>query len=135
MEKNIKDIYVEDFQDAVNDLVMRNRSVLDILTKFQASCAKVNRAVVKSVTHCGCIEVAAKKQHFPENEDIKSISKLLDSHLKGKLCKGCSETIREEIGGNLFYLAALCNALDISMYDVILEEKKRLDTLGPYSLR
>lgn len=135
MENSINDILVEDFQDAVSELVMRNRSILDILTKFQASCAKVNRSVVKSATHCGCLEISAKKQNFPEDGDIKSNAKRLDSHIKGKLCKDCMQTIEEEIGCTLFYLAAICNTLDISLYDVILEEKKRLETLGSFSLR
>jgi len=44
-------------------------------------------------------------------------------------------TIEDEIGSTLFYLAALCNTLGISLYDVILQEKKKLVTLGPFSLR
>lgn len=135
MGKNINDIFAEDFQDAVNELLIRNRSILDILTKFQSANAKVNRAVIKAVTSCGCLKIEAHKQSFPEDGDLKNISKFLDSHLRGKLCNNCMHTIEEEIGGALFYLAALCNALNISMYDVILKEKKRLDTLGPYSFK
>lgn len=135
MGKNLNDIYTEDFQEAVNELIMRNRSILDILTKFQSASAKVNRSVIKSVTNCGCLKINAQKQNFPQNGDIETISKLLDSHVKGKLCENCMRTIEDEIGGTLFYLAALCNTLGISLYDVILQEKKKLDTLGPFSLR
>ena len=55
--------------------------------------------------------------------------------MEGKLCSECRVTIEEEVGGTLFYLAALCNALDISLYDVILKEKDNLSTLGNYSLK
>ena len=126
----------EDFQqEVVNDLITRNRSILDILTKFQSACAKVNRSVIKSVTTCGCLNIVAKKQNFPEGENLENISKLLDTHLKGKLCENCRNTVEEEIGGTLFYLAALCNTLGISMYDVILKEKTRLGTLGQFNLK
>jgi NTP pyrophosphatase (non-canonical NTP hydrolase) len=131
----MNDIYAEDFQHAVNELIMRNRSILDILSKFECASSKVNRACVKAVTNCGCLSITAKKQNFPEGRDFEGLSKLLDSHLKGKLCANCMQTIEDEIGGVLFYLAALCNTLNISLYDVILKEKKRLDTLGPYSLK
>lgn len=39
------------------------------------------------------------------------------------------------MGDVLFYLAAICNALDLSIYDVMLKEKKALDLLGNYTLK
>lgn len=135
MGNSINDIYMEDFQDVVNDLLMRNRSILDIVSKIQTSSGRVNRSVIKSVTHCGCIEINGKKQSFPEDANIEELSELLSSHVNGKLCPNCRATIEKEIGGALFYLAALCNTLGISLYDVILKEKEALSTLGSYSLR
>ncbi|MCL5047126.1 MAG: DUF1573 domain-containing protein, partial [Actinobacteria bacterium] len=32
----------------------------------------------------------------------------------------------------LFYVAALCNVLDLNLYDTLLKEQKRMDTLGVY---
>ena len=135
MGNSIKDIHMEDFQNVVNDLLMRNRSVLDILSKIQTSSGRVNRSVIKSVTHCGCIEIDGKKQEFEAGESIEELSKLLSSHVNGKLCANCRATVEKEIGGALFYLAALCNTLGISLYDVILKEKEALSTLGNNSLR
>ena len=135
MGNSINDIYMEDFQDVVNDLLMRNRSILDIVSKIQTSSGRVNRSVIKSVTHCGCIEINGKKQSFPEDANIEELSELLSSHVNGKLCANCRATIEKEIGGALFYLAALCNTLGISLYDVILKEKEALSTLGSYSLK
>lgn len=135
MGNSINDIYMEDFQDVVNDLLMRNRSILDIVSKIQTSSGRVNRSVIKSVTHCGCIEINGKKQSFPEDANIEELSELLSSHVNGKLCPNCRATIEKEVGGALFYLAALCNTLGISLYDVILKEKEALSTLGSYSLR
>ena len=135
MGSSINDILLEDFQNVVNDLLMRNRSVLDILSKIQTSTSRVNRAVIKSVTHCGCVEIEGKKQTFPGEVSMKNLSGLVSSQLNGELCEECRSTIEKEIGGELFYIAALCNTLGISLYDVVLSEKETLGTLGSYSLR
>lgn len=135
MGNSINDIHMEDFQNVVNDLLMRNRSVLDIISKIQTSIGRVNRSVIKSVTHCGCVEIDGKKQTFPGEASMEDLQALLSTQLNGKVCPECRGTIEKEIGGALFYLAALCNTLGISMYDVILKEKDALSTLGSYSLR
>jgi hypothetical protein len=135
MGKSINDILLEDFQSVVGELLIRNRSILDVLTKMQTSEGRVSRAVVKSVTHCGCIGIDGKKQAFPDEASMNDLSGLVSSQVKGELCPECRQTIEKEIGGALFYLAALCNTLDISLYDVILKEKEALGTLGNYSLR
>ena len=135
MGNSINDIHFEDFQGIVNDLLMRNRSILDIVSKIQTSSGRVNRSVVKAVTQCGCIEIDGKKQPYPDEVSIEELALLLSSQVKGELCENCRATVEKEIGGALFYLAALCNSLGISLYDVILKEKEALSTLGNYSLR
>lgn len=135
MGNSINDIHIEDFQNVVNDLLVRNRSILDIVSKIQTSSGRVNRSVIKAVTQCGCIEIDGKKQPFPDEASIEELSKLLSTQVNGKLCENCRATVEKEIGGALFYLAALCNTLGISLYDVILKEKEALSTLGSYSLR
>ena len=135
MGKSINDIFLEDFQGVVGEMLIRNRSILDVVSKIQVSGGRVNRAVVKSVTHCGCISIDGKKQAFPNGASINDLSGLVSTQVKGELCPDCRQTIEKEIGGALFYLAALCNTLDISLYDVILKEKEALATLGNYSLR
>lgn len=135
MGNSINDIHIEDFQSVVNDLLMRNRSILDIVSKIQTSAGRVNRSVVKSVTNCGCIKIDGKKQKFPGEASVEEIAELLSSQTSGKLCANCRANLEKEIGGALFYLAALCNTLGISLYDVILKEKETLSTLGSYSLR
>jgi hypothetical protein len=135
MGNSIKDIHAEDFQNVVDELLVRNRSILDILSKVQTSTGRVNRAVIKAATHCGCIGIDGKKQSFPEEANVSELRRLRSTQLKGKLCEECRSTVEDELGGALFYLASLCNALDISLYDVILKEKEKLSTLGDYSLR
>ncbi len=135
MGNSINDILVEDFQNVVSELLVRNRSILDILSKVQTSTARVNRAVAKAVTHCGCIGIDGKKQSFPGEARVEELQGLLSTQIKGKLCDDCRATVEEEIGGALFYLISLCNALGISLYDVILKEKETLSTLGGYCLR
>ena len=59
----MKDVIFDNFQNSVDESLLRHRSILDIITKLQESQARVNRAVAKSVTNCGCIKVEAKKQY------------------------------------------------------------------------
>ncbi len=39
------------------------------------------------------------------------------------------------MGEELFYIAAICNALDLSIYDIMLKQKSNLDLLGKFSLK
>ncbi|MGH4138732.1 DUF1573 domain-containing protein [Clostridium sp.] len=134
----MKDCIFDNFQNSVDGSLLRHRSILDIITKLQESEARVNRAVVKSITNCGCIKVEAKKQYTPANIDdldLDTLSSSLDTHMEGKLCENCREVIEREIGNNLFYTTSLCNLLDLNLYDVILKEYDKINTLGKYNLR
>ena len=133
----MKDIIFDDFQNCVDDSLIRHKSILDILTKYIESTSKVNRSVAKAVTQCGCISISAQKQSMPEiNSDSEiNLNKYLNSHLNGELCDKCREIIEREIGNNLFYLTALCNHLNINLYDILLNEYNKINTLGKYNLR
>lgn len=131
----MKDIIFDDFQNSVNDSLLRHKSVLDVLTKFSESNARVNRAVAKSVTNCGCLQINAQKQNFTEDTIINNLHDSLNSHLEGTLCESCREVIESEIGNNLFYLTSLCNLLDINLYDILLKESDKINTLGKFTLR
>ena len=131
----MKDIIFDDFQNSVNDSLLRHKSVLDVLTKFSESNARVNRAVAKAVTNCGCLQIDAKKQPLSEESVMDNLGDCLNTHIKGELCANCREVIEREIGNNLFYLTSLCNNLDISLYDVLLKESDRINTLGKFSFR
>lgn len=132
----MKDLIFDTFQDDVSTSLIRHKSILDVLTKYTESCSKVNRAVAKAVTNCGCISIDATKQTLPEDDaSLDDLSKLFNTHVSGKLCTNCREKIEREIGTNLFYLVSLCNILDINLYDVLINETSNLDTLGKYNLR
>ncbi|HWR60837.1 MAG TPA: DUF1573 domain-containing protein [Clostridia bacterium] len=129
----MKDLLYDHFQDSVGELLIRHKSILDIITKYQESQSRVNRAVVKAVTSCGCIEINSKKQSFDDEISLQELKNYMDTHLSGGLCANCREVIEKELGNNLFYIAALCNVLDISMYDVLLKEYEKMHTLGIYN--
>lgn len=133
----MKDVIFDDYQNAVGESLLRHKSLLDIMTKLQESEARISRSLAKSVTNCGCIELSAGKQPVPENEniDIEDFKELFNTHLKGELCENCRETIERELGNNLFYLTSLCNLLDLNLYDVLLKEYNKINTLGKYSMR
>ncbi|KUO77089.1 MAG: hypothetical protein APF77_23640 [Clostridia bacterium BRH_c25] len=130
----MKDLLYDHFQDSVGELLVRHKSILDILTKYQESQSRVNRAVVKAVTSCGCIEINSKKQSYDDEVTLKDLKNYMDTHLSGGLCSNCREVIEKELGNNLFYVAALCNVLDVSMYDVLLKEYEKMHTLGIYNM-
>ncbi|NLZ38557.1 MAG: DUF1573 domain-containing protein [Firmicutes bacterium] len=125
---------VSQFQTKVSELLIRHRSILDSLTKFQESTSRVNRAFAKAVTNCGCISVSATKQSCPSEADLADYKKYMDSHLQGELCPVCREILEEELGNHLFYLTALCHLLDIKLTDVFATEYDRVTTLGYFHL-
>lgn len=134
----MKDLIFDEFQNAVDNSLLRHKSILDIMTKLQESQARVNRAVIKAVTSCGCLEIQAKKQCIPENIDeidLDDISDCFDKHLKGSLCDSCREVIEREIGNHLFYVTSLCNSLDISLFDIYLKEYKKITTFDKFTFR
>ena len=131
----MKDHTTEDFQSTVDAVLTRNKSLLDIISKCQQSMSGVERTIVKAVTNCGCVQIEGKRQNVPESASLTEMKTYMDNQVRGALCPRCREVLDRELGKNLFYLFALCNTLDMDVYDVLTHEKERLNTLGKYSLR
>ena len=130
----MKDLSWDEFQDTVADCLIRHKSILDVLSKLHETSARVNRAISKSVTSCGCIQINAKKQQVPSEIRLYELVSYMDTHTKGQLCDNCREIVELEIGNLLFYLAALCNILGLSLEDIMSAENEKLATLGRYNL-
>ncbi|HZK53139.1 MAG TPA: DUF1573 domain-containing protein [Desulfosporosinus sp.] len=124
----------DQFQSTVKSLLIRHQSILDILSKGQESSGRVNRAVVKSVTSCGCHAINAQKKPIPPDASLADLKELLDSQLEGLICDNCRDIVEAELGKQMFYMAALANALDISLSDVLYHEHKKLQTLTVFNL-
>lgn len=123
-----------DFADEVKEVLVRHKSILDIVSKLEESNARTVRSVFKSVTQCGCVEIEAKKQTLPKGIDFMEIQDHMDSHLRGTVCNNCKMVIETEIAEHMFYLMALCNSLEID-FDKLLETKMvELKTLGKFNL-
>ncbi|QJC50638.1 DUF1573 domain-containing protein [Paenibacillus albicereus] len=125
---------LHDFQEQVSELILRHRSVLDVLSKFGQTGAAVNRAVAKAVTECGCIEIQASKQHYSEEPELETAKQLLESHMDGAVCENCRDVLKAELGRNLFYMSALCNLLEIDLDEVVKAESDKCSTLGVFNL-
>lgn len=122
------DLKTDDFQKKVSHLIIRNQNVVDILTKCQSACSKICRSSVKTATGCGCLRIDVQKGLSPiSSEELTGIS--------GELCPECKDIIEKEIGELFFYIAGLCNALGLSMRDIMKKEIKNIEVLGKYSLR
>ncbi|MFZ7121524.1 MAG: DUF1573 domain-containing protein [Eubacteriaceae bacterium] len=129
----MENFMLDQFQVMVDDLLLKHKSILDILSKQQESSSRVNRAIIKAVTSCGCIQIDSTSLN--EKEDISdSIRDILDNNLSGNLCNKCREIIEQEIGNHLFYTAALCNSLDLNIADILKKELTRINTLGKYNI-
>ena len=112
----IKDIIFEDFQFAVEDAVRENnKNLLDTMSEFSRSASRLNRAVAYAATKCGCISI---------NSEGRGIS--------GRLCEKCRFSAEKELGELLFSAAALSSYLGMSMYDVMLTERRYIDLMGKY---
>lgn len=106
------------------------------MTKMTDSCARISRTLVKAVTQCGCIKIHGEKQEIPKMANtLEEMQAYMKTHVSGSLCENCRDLLEKDIGRNLFYLAAICNILDLNLYDIIIKELKRLKLLGKYSLR
>ena len=123
-----------DFQTAVEDYLIRHRSVLDVLTKQQEASSRVNRALVKAVTECGCISIIAERQKVPVDAEFNNLKSFMSSHLSGELCENCRDVLVNELGHSLFYLTALCNLTGLDLQAVLQQETKNVRTLGIFNL-
>lgn len=130
----MKDLLWDEFQDAVQEGLVRHRSILDVIAKFQDSNVRVSRAIFHSATTCGCIRINASKPQVPPDISLQQLKRYMDDHIEGELCPHCREVVEEEIGRVLFYLAALANLLDLNVYDVLIRENQKISALGVYHL-
>lgn len=130
----MKDSVCVKLQQEVSNVLVRHKSLLDIITKYQESSAKVNRSIVKSVTSCGCIQMDAKKQDAPDAISYEELSQYMSTHISGDLCDVCKDKVEKELGNHLFYMAAICNVLNLDMASIIETQANHLETLGKYSL-
>ncbi|PHV69826.1 DUF1573 domain-containing protein [Sporanaerobium hydrogeniformans] len=130
-------IQLQEFQNFIDAILIRNKSILDQTTKLQDACTHLCRTISKSATTCGCITIDAHKQPYNLSEDISLdiLKKQMSTHVNGKLCEECQELLEKECGRLLFYLGAIANTFDISLADAITKEKYRTEMLGKYSLK
>lgn len=127
-------ILFNDFQEEVSRVLIRHKSILDIMTKLDEYNARINRAVAKSVTSCGCISINATKQDYSKDSFGDNLDSV-DDHLEGKICNSCKDIIEKEMGSYVFYLAAMCNTLDLNLEQLLQKEYETIKTLGIFSLK
>ena len=130
----MSEVSCKDFQNTVSDYLIRHKSVLDVMTKLQETTARLNRALTKSVTSCGCAKINAEKQPLPSDASLPEIAKYAKTHLEGTICPNCLEAIEEELGNTLFYLTAFCTLLGLDLEKIMASENNRISTLGVYSM-
>ncbi|MFC4778072.1 DUF1573 domain-containing protein [Paenibacillus sp. GCM10023252] len=125
---------LDQFQQQVSELLLRHRSLLDVMSKYGQSSASVNRAVTKAVTDCGCIELNARKQQYSDELNLENAKVTLENHISGEVCEHCRDVLKAELGRNVFYMSALCNLLNIQLDEVVADEYDKCSTLGLFNL-
>ena len=123
-----------DFQEQVSKVLIRHKSILDIMTKLEEYNSRINRAVAKYVTSCGCISINATKQDY-SRESFQDNLETVKNHLEGEICLNCKDILEKEIGSYMFYLAAICNTLGLNIEEIIANEHETIKTLGIFSLK
>ncbi|TCT14385.1 hypothetical protein EDC18_106189 [Natranaerovirga pectinivora] len=124
----IHDLITEELQFLVEEYECINKSILDQITKLSEYSNKINRSIIKACTQCGCLKIEGKKLDFETAHDE------LDTQCYGNICPDCKEFVEKNMGSCLYYLAALCNTLDLNLYDILLKEVKKVDLLRKYNI-
>ncbi|MEF2969082.1 DUF1573 domain-containing protein [Paenibacillus sp. M1] len=125
---------LQSFQDQVSELLLRHRSLLDVMSKMGQTNAAAVRSVTKAVTECGCIELHATKQEFEPGMSLEQARERIKQHVQGELCENCRDAVSNELGRSLFYMSALCNLLDIELNEVLEKESQKCSTLGLFNM-
>jgi len=84
---NLNDIMAEDFQIVVEEYVARNKNLLDTMSKYQTAAGRLNRAVTKAATQCGCISLAkgdGRRALLPRRHVQRPRALDLRRHAQGK---------------------------------------------------
>lgn len=131
---NIQDIITDELQYMVEEYESMNTSMIDQMTKLSDYCSKLNRSISKASTQCGCISITANKQNYETSHGTSMSPRPLDKNCIGDLCPDCKELIEKHMGSTLYYMAALCNTLELNLYDVILKELDKVDLLRKYNI-
>ena len=133
---------LEQFQNTIDDILFRNKSLLDQMTKLQDACSKLNRTISKCATTCGCIQINVAKQHYPLQDEVdidqvelSELEFLLSTHVEGHLCPKCVEAIEKDMGRVLFYSGSICNTFGLSLSSIVNKEQLRCSLLGKYALK
>ena len=109
-----------DFQKNVEENLVRHFSVLDIVSKFQETNARVNRALFRAVTDCGCIQIDASKQVLPDDCSFEDIRNHVQSTLRGgSSAKTAGTSLKRKSVKICSTLAGMCNALKLDLEEII----------------
>ncbi|WP_435922636.1 DUF1573 domain-containing protein [Paenibacillus sp. DYY-L-2] len=125
---------LQSFQEQVSELLLRHRSLLDVMSKMGQTNAAAVRSVTKAITECGCVELHATKQEFEPGMSLEQAKETIKRHVQGELCENCRDAISNELGRSLFYMSALCNQLGIELDEVLEKESQKCSTLGLFNM-
>ena len=124
----------QELQQKADEYLIINPAALQILMQISHSGLQLQQAVIRASNNCGCVKLSTKKTLLPKEaswQDLKN--QPTGDELQG-LCPECRSLIKDKMGSMLFYIAALANAFDIDMDEIIQKEINQLDILGYFML-
>ena len=134
---NIQDIATDTLQFSIEEYQCLNKSILEQMAKLNEYANNLNKSIIKSCIQCGCLKIQTEKSCYEStyDKDITTNSTFInDNNCIGTPCKDCAEQFEKNIGGCLYYLASLCNTLDLNLYDIILKELDKINILRKYNI-
>ncbi len=124
-----------ELQKQALNMLLRNKNLLDALSKMQESAAKTSRKVIRASTHCGCIALSGEMQDINVDMSAQELKSQLSYFVDGELCEECKFAVEKEIGSILFYLSIICNALGLDMQKIFEDEIERNKIWKGYTLK
>ena len=121
-------------QEKADEYLILNPAVLQILFQINHANMQLQQAALRASNHCGCIHLTTAKPDLPKEATWQDLKNKPTGDELNQLCPECKGLIKDKMGRILFYLAALGNAFDISLDDVIDQEISHLDLLGYFMI-
>jgi len=92
----MKDLLFDEFQTTVDDALIRNSSLLDILSRLDEFSARTHRATIKSITQCGCIQVNSTTVNLNDEKTLAELKEKGEKILVGSYALVVAKKLRKK---------------------------------------
>lgn len=115
-------------QQKAGEYLIADPGALQILLLIQLNACHLHQCVLNAANGCGCVSLSCAPVTPPADWDCTV--KIASGDNLGKLCPNCRAAICDRLGALLFYIAALCSSMNLTLPDICESEIEKLDLLG-----